>query len=190
MSDLQHESLFPSPDASALLVVDVQERLIAAMPEAPAAALVKAHLALIEMADIFELPITYTEQYPRGLGPTVESIRGLLDAGRRVEKLEFSVCQNEGFCTTALPDLPRDVILTGMETHVCVLQTAVDLIDGGHRVFVPLDAVLSRTDANYRNGLALMEHAGAVITNSETIIFERLGSARGDAFKRLSKAVK
>ena len=86
--------------------------------------------------------------------------------------------------------LPRDVILTGVETHVCILQTAIDLMEDGHRVFVPIDAVASRCDENRQNALALMERAGAVITNMETLVFQRLIKAEGDAFKRLSKMVK
>lgn len=182
------ESLFPVAGKTGLLIVDVQDRLLRAMPSEAQARVAKASVALIEMARLFDIPVVYTEQYPKGLGTTVEPVLEALSQAARFEKLEFSACANEQFAEAA--ELPRDVILAGIETHVCVLQTAVDLMDSGHRVFVARDAVASRSDENWRNGLSLMEGAGAVITNSETIIFRFLGSARGEAFKRLSKLVK
>ena len=180
----------PRRGGTGLLIVDVQERLLSAMPGEAAARLVKSHSALIEMATSFCHPIIYTEQYPKGLGATVSPLRECLEDCLRIEKLEFSALLNQTFRETALEVLPGDIIVTGMETHVCVLQTAVDLLNEGFRVFVPLDAVASRTDENRCNGLALMERAGAVVTNTETLVFDRLQVAKGDTFKRLSKLVR
>jgi nicotinamidase-related amidase len=180
--------IFPEEGETGLLIIDVQERLLAAMPEAAAARLTKAHRALIEMARLFEIPVSYTEQYPKGLGSTVAPVRQELGGATCFEKTEFSACLNPDFADLA--QLPADLIVTGMETHVCVLQTAADLIAQGHRVFVPLDAVASRTEDNWRNGLALIERVGGLVTNTETLVFRRLRRAGGDAFKRLSKLVK
>ena len=184
------ESVFPDKQRTGLLVVDVQQRLIPAIPADDVSRLIKSHLALLEMCHSFDLPIWYTEQYPKGLGPTVPELSEALEGVPKIEKTEFSACQNEQFRKTILSDLPKDIILTGIETHVCVLQTAVDLIESGHQVFVPRDAVASRTEENRENGLSLMELSGAVITNSETLIFHRLRKAGGDVFKRLSKLVR
>lgn len=183
-------SVLPNPKATGLLIIDLQERLAAVMPEIHFQAVLKGHTVLLEMATLFRLPVAYTEQYPKGLGPTVQPLRDWLGSAQRVEKIEFSACQSTAFREEILPRLPHDVILTGMEAHVCVLQTAVDLLAAGHRVFVPLDAVASRTHANLANGLALMERAGAVIVNVETLVFHHLGRAGSEAFKRLSVLVK
>ena len=161
------------------MIIDVQERLSAAMPDDAIARLVKAHGALIELANRFCAPIAFTEQYPKGLGSTVSPLAERLGDCLRVEKLEFSAAQNREFRETVLDVFPGDIILTGMETHVCVLQTAIDLMEEGFRVFVPGDAVASRTDENRRNGLALLERAGAVITNTETLVFDWLRVAQG-----------
>lgn len=184
------ESVFPDHQRCGLLVVDVQQRLIPAIAPDDVARLIKSHLSLIEMCKSFDIPIWYTEQYPKGLGSTVPELLEALEGVPKIEKTEFSACQNESFRRSILTGLPKDIILTGIETHVCVLQTAADLIESEHRVFVPRDAVASRTRENRENGLSLMERLGAVITNSETLVFHRLGKAGGDVFKRLSKLVR
>jgi nicotinamidase-related amidase len=184
------ESVFPSHERTALLVVDVQERLLAAMSDERAEELVKAHVALLEMARLYAVPVVVTEQYPKGLGPVVEAVRAALGDVRRVEKTEFSACRNASFREEVLDGLPEDVVLTGMETHVCVLQTALDLLGSGRRVFVPHDAVCSRTERNNQNGLELIARGGGIITNTETLIFHRLGKAEGESFKRLSRLIK
>jgi nicotinamidase-related amidase len=184
------ETVFPRKNATALLVVDVQERLLAAMPADRAETLVKAHLALLEMARVYNVPVVVTEQYPKGLGPTVGAVHDALGEHRRIEKVEFSACANEAFRDEVLGSLPDDVIVTGMETHVCVLQTALDLVASGRRVFVPHDATCSRTERNHENGLSLAERGGAVVINTESLVFAQLGRAGGDAFKRLSRLVK
>ena len=161
------------------------EKVVSALAKVPA-----KHLLIIEMANRFCSPIAYTEQYPKGLGATLPPIRERLGDCLRVEKLEFSAVLNQDFRGKVLDVMPGDIILTGMETHVCVLQTAVDLLQEGFRVFVPRDAVASRSDENRCNGLALMERAGVVITNTETIVFDWLRVAKGDTFKALSKLVR
>lgn len=187
-----NEVIFPNAESSALLVVDIQERLVPAIEDTQRERLLRQNGVLIECARTFGWQTVYSEQYPKGLGPTVPALREALEAAdaRRIEKVEFSCCRNPVFAEEVLSRLPPHVVVTGMEAHICVLQTVADLQARGHQVFVPWDAVGSRTAANRDNGLALIERAGAVVTNTETILFHALGRAGGDDFKRLSKMIR
>jgi nicotinamidase-related amidase len=186
------DAIFPKKERSALIVVDIQERLLGAMEPDAVDQFVKQNRLLVEMAGDAGWDIIYSEQYPKGLGSTEESIKELLEkhGATRVEKTEFSCCQNGTFLETVLPQLPSHIVVTGMETHVCVLQTVADLQARGHQVFVPHDAVLSRTLGNKRNGLQLMQEVGAVETNAETLVFYLLEKAGGEQFKKFSKMMK
>jgi len=186
-----NEAVFPRPRATALLVVDVQERLLPAM-FTEGDTFTRQVLTLVATATELQWPVTYTEQYPKGLGATVPEVADALGAASavRIEKLEFSCCRNPVFAEEVLPNLPSHVVVAGMEAHICVLQTVVDLQARGHQVFVPHDAVSSRTRENHANGLALMERAGAVVSNVETLLFAALERAGTDAFKRLSRLVR
>ena len=181
----------PHPESASLLVIDVQERLLPAMPPVEQVAIMKHVINLVQLFAEMGGPCLYTEQYPRGLGPTVPELRAALEgfggAAERLEKLAFSACQEAAFLDR---ELRRDVVLVGMEAHVCVLMTGLDLLARGHRVFVPLDGVASRAPANRDNGLALLGRAGAVVVNTESLIFHALGRAGSDAFKRFSARVK
>jgi isochorismate hydrolase len=184
------------PERAVLVVVDIQERLSAAM-EPEALAQVERNVSiLIELARQLDVPVVVSEQYPRGLGPTREPIEravAALDGGaHRFEKVEFRVCRCDGFAKVAeaLGEERTQWILTGMETHVCVYQSARDLRARGCIVHVPADAVISRTEANRRVGLQLMERAGAVITSTEAVVFDALGRAGTEAFKALSRLVR
>lgn len=192
MSDTR---VLPLPASSTLFVVDLQERLVPAMSAADQAGVIKAAGNLIALwapdqgsgGDVL-----FSEQYPRGLGPTVPAIQAelaLVPGARRIEKTSFSVCADPSYDHAERP-VQRDVVLVGMETHVCVLLTGLDLLQRGHRVFVPHDAVASRTERNRDNGLALLSKEGAVIVNSETLIFNALGQAGGDRFKRFSARIR
>jgi nicotinamidase-related amidase len=187
-----------------LLVIDIQERLIAAMPPAIAEQTVKNTAILIEAAARFGMPVVCSEQYPRGLGKTVAAVEVALaaaaagggsggggggGAGRvhRIEKLEFSLAPH--LLPLALPDAPQWIV-TGMEAHVCVYQTARDLLSGGGAVHVVADAVCSRTEANWRIGIDRLRDEDATITSTETTVFDLLGRAGTDEFKALSKLIK
>ncbi len=173
---------------AALLVIDIQERLTAAMPELVRAQVMHDTQILINAAHRLGLPIVVSQQYPKGLGPTMAPIEDALAgvSAHRFDKLEFSACASDQF-----PNVGRDQwILAGMETHVCVYQTARGLLDRGHQVHVAADAVCSRTKANWKIGLSLCERAGAVITSTETTVFDLLGRAGTEEFKFLSKAIK
>jgi nicotinamidase-related amidase len=181
------------PDDVALLVIDVQERLIAAMPEAAHAAVERNLITLAGAAERFGLPVIITEQYPRGLGRTTASVAGAFEPVKGVctfEKVEFAATAAPAW-REAVGDQPRKTwLVAGMETHVCVYQTVRALRDAGHVVHVMADAVASRTDANWQNGLDLCERTGAIVTNTETVVFDLLGKAGTDDFKVLSRLLK
>ena len=167
---------------SALVVIDIQERLAAAMPAREP--VVRAAGILVEAAARLEVPVLVSEQYPKGLGHTVAELAGKLPAGAvRVEKTSFSACG-------ALPLTRPQAVLAGMEAHVCVLQTALELSAAGHEVFVVADAVCSRAAVNYSNALARMRDAGIVITNTESVVFEWLRDASHEQFRAISKLIR
>lgn len=184
-----------SRSRAALLVVDIQERLVPAMPEDVVGRVVKNTAILIDAAARLGLPIVVSQQYPRGLGGTVPAIEQALAAAggaaiHRFDKLEFSAAAAPAFAALA-PRLGRDQwIVTGMEAHVCVYQSARDLARRGMAVHVVADAVCSRAKANWRTGLALAERAGAIPTSTEVCVFDLLGRAGTDEFRALSKAIK
>jgi nicotinamidase-related amidase len=171
-----------------LVIVDVQERLASVMERRQQ---VEAAIGvLIRTARLHDIPIIVTQQYTRGLGPTVEALSSKLEGVDPVEKIHFSCCGEEPF-TGALDALGRrKIILTGMEAHVCVLQTALDLIDAGYAVHLPWDAVCSRLDGNREVAMRFLERAGAVVTSSETAVFQILEKAGTPEFKEISSLLK
>lgn len=177
----------PRLETTSLLVVDIQERLFPAMHEADQPLLLKAVTNLALAVTDFGGHLAYSEQYPRGLGPTLASLGEPLKTATRLEKVEFSALKNEHAATL---NLRPDVILTGIECHVCVLMTGLDLLAMGHRVWVPHDAVSSRRPENKANGLELLAKAGATIVNSESLIFASLERAGTDRFKRFSALIR
>ena len=171
-------------ERTALVVVDVQEGFRKAIPEFEDIA--RAAATLARGAEAMEVPVLVTEQYPKGLGATVPEVAEALPRGAEpLEKTVFAASEAEGF------DLGgRDqVVVCGIETHVCVNQTALDLLAGSTEVQVVTDAVGSRFAANKRIGLERMERAGAVLTSVETALFELLGRAGTDEFKAVQKLV-
>jgi nicotinamidase-related amidase len=185
MTDL--DSLTLHPERTLLLVVDLQERLAAAMDLQRMERVTRNVVMLLEGARVLGLPVVVTEQYRKGIGPTVADVAAALPPGTPVhEKLTFSVLGEAG-ARAAVEATGRDqVILVGMETHVCVFQTARDLRQSGRHVLVPEDAVISRTLDNTRIGLRLMEGAGAVATSTEAVLFDLLRVAGTPAFKAIS----
>lgn len=175
-------------ERSALLVVDVQSRLAPAV--AGAEALVGRVRVLLEAARRLGVPTLVSEQYPKGLGGTVDELTPSLGGAKVIAKNAFS-CAREPELASALRALDREqVVVCGMETHVCVLQTALDLQGQGYAVHVAADAVGSR-DTNRRDlGLARMRHAGCTIVDSEMVVFEWLGAAGTDEFREVSKLIK
>jgi len=172
-----------------LMVIDVQEKLSAAMPKAALAELERNAAVLIRAARRLEIPVIATEQYPKGLGPTVASLRELLPQ-EPMSKMEFSCGASKPIARHVLGSGRKQVVVVGMEAHVCVFQTVRDLMDGGFSVFVAQDAVLSRSEANRGVGLRLCEKAGATLTSTETVLFDLLGVAGTPEFKELTALIK
>ena len=178
-------------DKAVLLVVDVQEKLGAAMPQEAFDRLVKNTKTLVESAKILGVPVLATEQYPKGLGPTVAPVRDLLlPESAPVDKLAFSCGAVKEVARRLYQSGRRQVIVAGMETHICVFQTVRDLVAGGYQPFVVRDAVLSRTSENHETGLSLMREAGATVTSTETVVFDLLGAAGTPEFKQISPMLK
>lgn len=180
------------PSKCLVAAIDIQERLAAAMPQERMAIVMRKINLLLTAAELLGASVLATEQYPKGLGPTVEPIgRKLHEIGvPRIEKTEFSAVAVPEFAERLEEVRPSVVIVAGMEAHVCVYQTVRDLIGRGLEVQVPIDAVISRQDDDRTIGVALCERAGAVPTTTEAIIFDWLGRAGTDAFRTISKLLR
>lgn len=171
-----------------LVFVDIQERLAAVMTERHRVS--DNCLHLIEASKLLNIPILLNEQYPKGLGPTVNEIREALQPYKPLEKVTFSCCRGGVFFDALKASGRRKVILAGMETHVCVLQTCIDLLREGYVVHVVSDAICSRTVDNFRTAIEFMRDAGAVITCTETVLFQLLEKAGTEEFKIMAKRIK
>jgi nicotinamidase-related amidase len=185
------------PKRAVLLVVDVQERLAAVMNLEDREQVERNIVTLIETARRLGFPVVVSEQYKKGLGPTVKPIEDALAqpglALERFEKLEFACTESAAFAPVFEAQRAAgrtQWLVTGMETHICVYQTVRGLAGKGVDVQVPRDAVLSRTRDNRAVGLELCERVGAAVTVTETVVFDALGKAGGDDFKALSKLIK
>ena len=169
------------------MVIDIQERLVPAMKRG--ADVVEKANTLLAIANGLDVPIIVTEQYPKGLGKTVEALCILLEGAQIIEKISFSAYTTE--LAAVLETAGRKkIIVTGMETHVCVFQTVRDLLTHGYQVFVVRDGVCSRTEENHINGLELMSGMGATVTNTESVFFDLMKTAGTPLFKKLSKLIK
>jgi len=189
MRSLDH--FVPPRDATAIILVDFQERLFAAMEPNRKEVVLENTKLLLQLAKTMELPVLVTEQYPKGLGKTLPHVLADLPAGiEAVEKLVFSSWRAEGVAERFRSTGARCGIVIGMESHVCVLGTVVDMLSEGVVVHVPRDAVISRTRENCDTGLELMDRAGAWISSTETIIFQMLDRAGTEEFKFMSRLLK
>ncbi len=175
-------------EKAGLVVVDIQEKLLPAIFEKER--LVQNAVHLLKGAAILGVPVLATEQYPKGLGGTVPEIVSACKDFLALEKVSFSSCEAAGFFEALTSRNIADVILCGMETHVCVLQTTLDLIEKGYAVFVVADAISSRTKDDHQLGLTRMHDAGAVIVSTEMVLFELLGKAGTTEFKQVLELVK
>ena len=174
---------------AAVVVIDIQSRLTSAMPPDTLARVLKYTRALAGAARELDLPILATEQYPKGLGPLVPEVREVLPSPP-LEKVHFSCGADPVFAAALEKTGRRQVIVCGMETHVCVYQTVRDLVAAGYEVHVCADAVSSRTEEHRRVGLELCREAGAVVTTAETAIFDLLHRAATEEFKKVSPLVR
>ena len=175
-------------EAACMVMVDVQERLLPAISGAEE--IRRNTVKLAAAARALSVPFVYTEQYPRGLGPAVQTVRELLSEDCVREKITFS-CLGEPSIFESLRAAGRDTILVcGAEAHVCVCQTVHDCLAAGYRVHVAADAVSSRAPENRALALERMARAGAVVTSTEMALFELLERAGTDEFRAVSKLVK
>jgi len=169
----------------ALIVVDMQERLLPAIWEKER--LVRNVQLLIRLSGILKIPAVVTTQYAKGLGGTVPDIASLLPDTPSIDKLTFSCFGSDVFCSLLkrLPGQRTTVLLCGMETHICVMQTALGALRDGYLVHVASDAVSSRSELNWRIGLDRMRAAGAILSSAEMMIYELLRSSGAPAFREL-----
>ena len=179
-----------NPEQSTLIVIDIQEKLLP--PIFQKEQLVRNSQLLIRLAEILKIPTLVTTQYSKGLGNTVPEIASLLPQTQAFEKLVFSCFGSDAFCSALkrLPGNRNTVILCGMESHICVAQTALAALREGYLVHVASDAVSSRTEWNWKVGLDRMRLAGAVISSTEMVIYEALGSSGTLEFKDMLKYLK
>jgi nicotinamidase-related amidase len=180
------------PNYAQLLIIDAQERLAAVMRKDDLAVTVANINRLIDAARALHIPVIATEQYPQGLGPIVESVRrSMPDDVVPTEKTAFSCCTAFGFERNLMREPKRkQVVLVGMEAHICILQTASGLQRWGFQVFVAADAVCSRHSSNRDNALERMRHCGIHVTNTESVAFEWLGDSSHEKFREVSKLFK
>ena len=175
---------------TAVLLIDYQELLFNAMPEDLRDQNRHQATTLLRAARVLGLPVIVTEQYPRGLGPTLGPLRGAYEDMRPYPKLEFSAAEVDEVMRDLKKGESTDVLISGMETHICVLQTVTALQAQGFTCHVLADAVLSRRSLDYKRGLALCEAQGAVISTVEIALFGLLGSADADGFKAISRLIR
>ena len=171
-----------------LMVLDIQGNLASLMHERER--LFANAGILIRGAGVLDVPIIWTEQYPEGLGPTVPEIAGLLEDVEPLPKRCFSCCGDQGIMQRIEAMGRRQVLIAGIESHICVCQTTLDLLARGYEVHVVTDADSSRVPENVEIATGRMERAGAVLTSTEMALFELLGAGEGDRFKAILKLVR
>lgn len=174
-------------DQTAVVLIDVQGKLATLMSESEKS--VQKITQLIKGANVLNLPVLWLEQYPKGLGPTVETIAAEID-GEPIEKITFSAWQTDEFKRALIASDKKHILLCGIEAHICVYQTAKDLKNAGFQVEVVTDAIDSRTLENKNIGIKRIEQEGILLTSVEMALFELVAVAQGDEFKEISKIVK
>ncbi len=180
-----------SASQSQLLIIDIQERLSAAMGTKSRDGVLHNSSLLLQAANLLGIPVIKTEQYSKGLGPTEKVLlEHMPAASNSIEKMSFSCCGSEEFCATTLETGRQQFIIAGMETHVCVLQTAFELLQRGLQPFVVADAVCSRSGRNRRIALRRMAQAGITITSTESVLFEWLRDATHPQFRAISQLLR
>ncbi len=188
MGNFKKFSKVLNPSTTALLIIDIQERILPVISNNKN--VVQNTLKLIKGFKVMNLPIFYTEQYPKGLGTTADELKIELDDAQYFDKLSFS-CYGavELFDKFKEKNLSQ-IVVTGVEAHVCVQQTVLDLLENKFQVNVAADAISSRRETDYNIALDRMRYHGAEITTAESILFELLNVCGTDTFKQISKIVK
>ncbi|MCL2326307.1 MAG: isochorismatase family protein [Proteobacteria bacterium] len=182
--------MIPCYEDCALLIIDMQEKLLNVLDENIREQCLKNTEILIELIKDVNGSIFYTEQYPNGLGPTHPRLKEKLEGALRVEKIAFSCLGEPDFCQKVLPHIPQTLIIAGLEAHICVFMTIVDLIaedeDEALEIFVPIDAVASRKKLHWKNAIQQMADIGVYTTNTETLVYQAIEEAKNDTFKKYS----
>ena len=181
--------MIANAEKSQLVIIDMQEKLSAAMPQEVVNKVVKRVELLVTASHGLDIPYICTEQYPKGLGKTLSQMQSFLTQAKYVEKTAFDCTADPIFSRYLVRTRPQ-IFLMGMETHICVLQTALSLIGKGKEVFVIEDAIISRNILNKQNALGRLRQAGCIVTNTESVIFEWIKSADHDLFKTLAPLIK
>lgn len=174
---------------SLLLLIDLQDRLLGAISPDVRHALIHQAGMLAQAARLLDIPVLHTEQHRQGLGPTTTALQPFLDTPA-IDKTQFSCCGVSGVDAALASAKRRCIVIAGVEAHICVLQTALQLQAAGHAVFVVEDAVASRNDAHKTNALARLHQAGIIISNVESTLFEWLVDAGHPAFKSISALIR
>lgn len=194
MTSIRYRGYIPSmmklleSENTGLVIVDVQERLMTAVGQKDR--VIDNITRLLRLSALFSLPVLLTEHYLKAFGPTLSEIIDLLPSYEPVQKNVFNCCEVDAFNERLDAAGRKDIILTGVESHICIFQTCIPLLEKGYQVHVPQDAVDSRTDENRRVGLRLMEKAGAFITSTETVIYQILKRGGTAEFKEMLKWIK
>lgn len=176
-------------DKAVLVVIDIQERLVPAMPEKVYKRLRETVKMLAQAAKLLDVPVVTTEQYPKGIGHTVPELADSC-CEKVVEKVSFGCCGEPDFLAAIKETGRTQVVVTGMEAHVCVYQTVLGLLEDGYHVHLLSDAICSRNKTDYLSGVANASQAGAVVTTAETVLFQMLKESTHEQFKAISKFVK
>jgi len=182
------DNFFLDKNDTMLLIIDIQERLAVVMKEKDK--VVKNTQHLIELAKMIHIPVVVTEQYPKGLGRTIAELQSAIPGYKPIEKTAFDCCGEPSFLSEIKKLGKKKIIVTGMETHVCVLQTTTSLLQAGFVTHVVEDAICSRTKENWKTGIAFMHDAGAIVTSTETVLFQLLKVAGTEEFKKISQRIK
>lgn len=175
-------------DHSVLVIVDIQGRLATLMYEKDR--LFANVVRMVKASRLLDIPILWNEQLPDKLGETVPEIKASLEDLQPLVKRSFSCCDNPAFMTAIEATGRRQVLLTGIETHICVYQSAIQFIERGYEVHLLIDAVSSRLEHNYHLGIQRIKDAGGVLTSVEMCLFEMFKVAEGDRFREMVKIVK
>ncbi len=181
---------FIRPENTIFVIIDIQEKLVNAMPEDVVEKVIYNNILLVELCKTYKIPVLLTEQYPKGLGKTIDRIKEILPEYNPIEKISFNACLEPLFLKALKALRKTKIILTGIETHICVYQTALALLSKGYTIYVPKDAVCSRKKQNWKTGLDLMNSAGVIVTDTETLVFQILEKAGTQEFKKIVKYIK
>ncbi|MBD3267561.1 isochorismatase family protein [bacterium] len=183
----RHETVLQQ-DQTLLLVVDYQEKLVPAMMDHD---VMTADLnKLAQGMSLLHIPILVTEQYPKGLGYTLPDLMDALRGAVKVEKTTFSCCGDASFAAELEKRKVKQIVLAGIESHVCILQTGLDLLGHGYQVHIPLETNGSRALKHKENALRRLEAAGAILTNVESALFELMVDSKHPAFRDIQKVIK